>query len=42
MRELAVVMYEQNIMGRVPNFMTCLVPRPEAEQEKVRGMGRGG
>ena len=34
LRELSVVMYDQNIMGRVPNFMTCLVPRPEAETEK--------
>ena len=34
LRELAVILYEQNIMGRVPNFMTCLTPRPEAEQEK--------
>ena len=26
--------YDQNVMGRIPNFMTCLVPRPEAEHEK--------
>ena len=32
--ELAVVRYEPNIFGRVPNFMTCMVPRPEAEHER--------
>ena len=34
LHELGVVRYEQNILGRVPNFMTCLVPRPEAEHER--------
>ena len=34
LREVGVVRYNQNVMGRIPNFMTCLVPRPEAEHEK--------
>ena len=34
LHELGVVRYSQNILGRVPNFMTCLVPRPEAEHER--------
>jgi hypothetical protein len=38
LHELAVIRYERNLMGRIPNFMTCMVPNPEAEHE--RGEGR--
>ena len=32
--ELAVVKYDQNLTGRIPNFMSCIIPRPEAESER--------
>ena len=32
--ELGLIRFEKNILGRVPNFMTVVVPRPEAEDER--------
>jgi len=29
-----MVRYDRNILGKVPNFMTCVVPRPEAEEDR--------